>query len=57
VQGKGLPGSGAVTHANFLEIHKPEQLILKPLSIIVGAGEAEAIALAQTTPDSCVLLG
>jgi uncharacterized protein len=31
-------------------------LVLEPLSILVDRGEAEAIALAQSTPDSTVLL-
>ncbi|WP_256875086.1 DUF3368 domain-containing protein [Nostoc sp. C052] len=39
-----------------MEIQAPEALILEPLSILVDRGEAEAIALAQSTPDSTVLL-
>jgi predicted nucleic acid-binding protein len=30
--------------------------LVKPLNILVGAGEAEAIALAQTTANSTILL-
>ncbi|MBD2414905.1 hypothetical protein FACHB389_33820 [Nostoc calcicola FACHB-389] len=56
VQGVGLPGSQAVSQLTWLEIQAPEILVLEPLSILVDRGEAEAIALAQSTPDSTVLL-
>jgi predicted nucleic acid-binding protein len=56
VQGKGMPGADIVSKAKFLKVCIPEPMALKPLSIIVGAGEAEAIALAQTTSNCCVLL-
>ncbi|WP_413172248.1 DUF3368 domain-containing protein [Anabaena azotica] len=56
VQGAGLPGSLAVSQLTWLEIQTPEALILEPLSILVDRGEAEAIALAQSTPNSLVLL-
>ncbi|MEH2384677.1 MAG: DUF3368 domain-containing protein [Nostoc sp.] len=39
-----------------MEIQAPEVLILELLSILVDRGEAEVIALAQSTPDSTVLL-
>jgi predicted nucleic acid-binding protein len=56
IQGVGLPGAQAVSQLTWLEIQTPEALILEPLSILVDRGEAEAIALAQSTPDSTVLL-
>lgn len=56
IQGVGLPGAQAVSQLTWLEIQAPEALILEPLSILVDRGEAEAIALAQSTPDSTVLL-
>ncbi|QLE54945.1 DUF3368 domain-containing protein [Nostoc sp. TCL26-01] len=56
VQGAGLPGSQAISQLSWLEIQTPEALILEPLSILVDRGEAEAIALAQSIPDSTVLL-
>ncbi|MCC5657442.1 DUF3368 domain-containing protein [Nostoc sp. XA010] len=56
IQGVALPGAQAVSQLTWLEIQAPEALILEPLSILVDRGEAEAIALAQSTPDSTVLL-
>ncbi|WP_235526264.1 DUF3368 domain-containing protein [Nostoc piscinale] len=56
VQGLGLPGSLAVSQLTWLEIPTPDTLILEPLSILVDREEAEAIALAQSIPDSTVLL-
>jgi len=34
----------------------PDPQLVKPLSILVDTGEAEAIALAQTMPDCIILL-
>lgn len=56
VQGIGLPGANAVSKVTWLEIQTPEAALLKPLSILVDRGEAEAIALAQSIPESIVLL-
>ncbi|NEP60921.1 MAG: DUF3368 domain-containing protein [Symploca sp. SIO2G7] len=56
VQGAGLPGARAVSQVKWLEIQAPEPIILEPLSILVDRGEAEAIALAQSIPDSTLLL-
>jgi uncharacterized protein len=56
VQGIGLPGANAVRKVTWLEIQTPEAALLKPLSILVDRGEAEAIALAQSIPESIVLL-
>jgi uncharacterized protein len=56
VQGIGLPGANAVRKVTWLEIQTPEAALLRPLSILVDRGEAEAIALAQSIPESIVLL-
>ncbi len=56
VQGIGLPGANAVSKITWLEIQTPEATLLQPLSILVDRGEAEAIALAQSIPESIVLL-
>ena len=41
---------------DWLIIQKPALELIKPLSILLDAGEAEAIALAMSLPDSTVLL-
>ena len=41
---------------NLVHNPSPDSQIVRPLSILVDAGEAEAIALAQTTPDCIILL-
>ncbi len=56
VQGAGLPGSLAVSQVAWFDIQAPDPAILQPLSILVDRGEAEAIALAQSIPDSIVML-
>jgi uncharacterized protein len=56
VQGVGLPGANAVSKITWIEIQTPQASLLEPLSILVDRGEAEAIALAQSIPDSIVLL-
>jgi len=56
INGKGLPGSEAVSNLTWLEIHEPDRTVLRILTLLVDQGEAEAIALAQSIPDSTVLL-
>ena len=56
VQGAGLPGAQVVRQLTWLTIQAPEPKMLEPLSILIDRGEAEAIALAQSIPDSTVLL-
>lgn len=56
VQGLGLPGAEAVSQVKWLEIEAPLPMLLEPLSILVDPGEAEAIALAKSTPNPIVLL-
>ena len=56
VKGVGLPGAQAVSQVSWLQIQTPEAAILEPLLILVDRGEAEAIALAQSIPNSTVLL-
>ncbi len=55
-RGIGLPGAQAVSQCSWLEIQPPESAKLEVLRILVDRGEAEALALAQTWPDSIVLL-
>lgn len=56
VQGAGLPGAQAVSQAKWLTIQAPEPEMIEPLTILVDRGEAEAVALARSIPDSIVLL-
>jgi uncharacterized protein len=56
VQGAGLPGAQSVSIATWVTIQAADSAISEPLSILVDRGEAEAIALAQTTPNNIVLL-
>ena len=56
VQGAGLPGAQVFRQLTWLTIQAPEPKMLEPLSILIDRGEAEAIALAQSIPDSTVLL-
>lgn len=56
VRGQGHPGADEVSKATWLTIRAPDPQLVKPLGILVDAGEAEAIALAQTTPDCIILL-
>jgi predicted nucleic acid-binding protein len=45
-----------VRQATWLTTQAPDSQLVKPLSILVDAGEDEAIALAQTTADCTILL-
>ncbi len=56
VRGQNHPGAYEVSQATWFTIQAPDSQIVRPLSILVDAGEAEAIALAQTTPDCIILL-
>ena len=56
LHGAGLPGAMEVSRVTWLEIDEPSPATLAPLSILVDAGEAQAIALAMTTPHSILLL-
>lgn len=56
VRGRNCPGAYAVSQAKWLIVQAPDPQLAKSLSILVDAGEAEAIALAQTTEDCTVLL-
>lgn len=40
----------------WIEIKAPDTNLVKPLRIMVDAGEAEAIALALTVPDCIIIL-
>lgn len=56
VQGNGMPGANDVSLITWFEIQEAAPEILKPLSILVDAGEAEAIALAQQQSENCIVL-
>ena len=56
VRGQGHPGAYEVSQVTWTTIQKPDPQLVKPLSILVDAGEAQAIALAQTTADCTILL-
>lgn len=56
INGAGLPGALAISQLDWLIIEKPAQELLTPLSILLDPGEAEAIALAMSLPESTVLL-
>lgn len=50
------PGAGIVREAAWLEVITPDQNLVQTLSILLDQGEAEAIALAQRTVGSLLLL-
>lgn len=56
VQGFGLPGAEMVSQVKWLERETPLPVLSETLSILVDRGEAEALALAQSNPNSIVLL-
>jgi hypothetical protein len=56
IKGRGLPGAHEVSQVPWFIFQKPDPLLVDPLSILVDAGEAEAIALAQIIPDCTILL-
>ena len=56
VRGQGHPGAYEVSQVTWITIQAPDPQLVKPLSILVDAGEAQAIALAQTTADCTILL-
>ena len=56
IHGAGLADAAAISQLDWLIIQKPALELIKPLSILLDAGEAEAIALAMSLPDSTVLL-
>ena len=56
VRGQGHPGAYDVSQVTWLTIQAPDPQLVKPLGILVDAGEAEAIALAQTMDDCTILL-
>lgn len=56
VKGSGLPGAYEISRASWITIQAPDPQLVKPLGILVDAGEAEALALAQTIPNCIILL-
>lgn len=56
IDGANLPGASAISQLNWLIIQEPIPELVKSLSILLDPGEAEAIALAISLPESTVLL-
>lgn len=56
VRGKDHLGAYEVSLVTWMTIQAPDPQLVKPLSILVDTGEAQAIALAQTTDDCTILL-
>jgi len=56
VKGRGLPGAYEISQIKWIKIKGPSSQLVQPLSILVDAGEAQAIALAQTTSNCIILL-
>jgi predicted nucleic acid-binding protein len=56
VKGQGHLDAHKVSQVTWITVQTPDPLSVKPLSILVDAGEAEAIALAQTTADCTILI-
>jgi hypothetical protein len=56
IKGQGLPGADEISQVKWIKIQTPLPQLVQPLSILVDAGEAQSIALAQTTPGSIILL-
>lgn len=55
LKGRGRPGAHEISRVKWITIQSPDPQLARQLSILVDAGESEAIALAQTIPD-CILL-
>jgi hypothetical protein len=56
IRGEGYPGADEIKRVTWIMLQTPDPQLVKPLSILVDAGEAEAIALAQTIPGCIILL-
>ncbi len=50
------PGAKEVAAQSWIEVRNADPLIVAPLLILVGRGEAEAIALAQKEPTALLLM-
>ena len=55
-KGRGMAGSFEISQVKWIKIQAPSPQLVQPLSILLDAGEAQAIALAQATPDCIILL-
>ncbi|MCP4545523.1 MAG: DUF3368 domain-containing protein [bacterium] len=56
VHSRDAPGASEVRQATWIEVEAPDRPRVEGLGIMVGRGEAEAIALSQGLPDDAVLL-
>jgi predicted nucleic acid-binding protein len=50
------PGAAEVANQTWIEVKEADPMVVAPLLILVGRGEAEAIALAQNEPSSVLLM-
>ena len=56
VKAPEAPGASVVREATWLEVLNPDRALVEALAILLDRGEAECIALAQTTTNSLLLL-
>ena len=56
VKGKGSPGANEVKEAKWIKIKSVDSSSVEHVALLLGQGEAEAIVLAESLPDSLVLL-
>ncbi len=56
VKGQGYPSAQEISRVTWFIFQTPDPQMVKPLSILVDDGEAQAIALAQSIPESTILM-
>ncbi len=56
IKGQGYPGAQEISRVTWFIFQTPDPQLIKPLSILLDEGEAQAIALAQTIPNGIILL-
>lgn len=56
VTSSDAPGAKDVRQLTWLEVQAPDPRPVEPLTILIDRGEAEVITLAQTLPESVVVL-
>lgn len=56
VQGKGAPGAREVEEAEWIKVESVDPSLVEHVALLLGRGEAEAIVLSESLPDSLVLL-
>lgn len=56
ISSSDAPGAHEVRQLPWLMVQTPDARLVEPLTILIDRGEAEVIAVAQTLPDSIVVL-